>query len=325
MLYEKSNKELLLEYNQKVLGHIEAKKVLIAAINRQRLRHKQRWIDGTKKDDLLKNSKILLVGDSGTGKTFLVETLSEILDFPFIVLDATHLGPSSGHGISPEDLYKQVKRDVIAWVELRGKKGYTHSWDGALDQAVVFIDEIDKLAKNFDSTGNWNNHVQSNFLTVIDDKEIFGGVTWILAGAFVGLEEQTNNKNSIGFHSSKKEEKNGHLDEAIVKYGLLPELVGRLNKIVKLDKFTKLELKAIFIDMLLPQKQHELIHFNASYLDISKEQIDDIIARALVSNQGVRFMQRELDKLCLDIEFDYEEYPPDRLLLDNYQEAWGDL
>ena len=324
-MYERSNKELLEEYNTHVMGHIEAKKTLISAINRQRIRHKQKWIEGARKEELLKNSKILLVGDSGTGKSFLVETLAEMLDFPFITLDATHLGPAGGQGISPEDVHKQIRTDVKNWVEARGKKGYTHSCEGALDQTVVFIDEIDKLAKCFDSTGNWNRHVQSNFLTMIDDKEVFGGVTWVLAGAFVGMQEDVNTKKSIGFHKHQPEVKSVHLDDDIVKYGLLPELVGRLNKIVKLDKFTKIELKKIFLDMLLPQKQHELINFNASYLEITNEQIDDIVDRAMNSSQGVRFMQRQLDQMCLDIEFGYEEIDPNRLLLPGFEEKWGNI
>ena len=329
MLHYKPNKELLEEYSEKVFGHENAKRALINLVNRSKIRHHQKYGMSEHKDSLIKPAKILLIGDSGTGKTHLVNTLVEMVEFPVLYLDATQLAPTSATGISGQKVWSMIQANAEDYVRHRAAEGYTHSVDGVIDQTVIFIDEIDKLAKPFDSgSGGWNKHTQSNFLTLFDDDGNLSGVSFILAGAFTGLEEQlkgTTSKNGIGFSAQQSEYKEVDLGEEVVKYGLLPELVGRLNSIIRLDKFTKEEYIKILDTMILPQKQHELMHFNASYLDLTDAQKTEIIDKAVKSGQGVRFLQREINKLCSDIEFDYEEIDPDRLLLTNFTDRWGEL
>ncbi len=311
MFNYKPNSELLSEYNEKVFGHLQAKKVLINLINRSRIRHNQ--IYGLANDSagkLIEPSKVLLIGDSGTGKTFLVEQLKEMLDFPLLILDATQLTPSgNSDGVSQKKFKALITETVQDWVASRKLKGYTHSFEGASQQLVVFVDEIDKLACSFDSSGNWNRHVQSNFLTMFDNHGDGGGVSFIFAGAFTGLNPEVVTK-SLGFFDNVGGETSPlDLDESVVKYGLIPELVGRLTSIVQLDKFTADDYERILREELVPAKHHHLYHFNRSYLEISSEDLTNMAKKAGLSGQGVRYLKRELDKLCLEIEFNYDSNP----------------
>lgn len=308
MLHYKTNKDILKELDLLVYGHQEAKKALITLVNRSKLYHNQRWIRMISKEYLIQPSKCLLIGQSGTGKTHLITVLADILDFPLIKLDATKLNPTGASGgIKEED----IKRMIIKKAEelCEKKKGYYHSVEGTIDQTVVFIDEIDKLGRAFDSTGNWNDHVQSNFLTLFDNKSEFAGVSYIFAGAFNEITKaERNTSNSIGFINDLKTSKE-HIDTRIVKCGLLPELVGRLTSIVELDQFTEKDYRHILVNILLPKKQMDMIYFNIAKIDLTDAKINTIVKIAMDSGQGIRALKRELDREFLEMEFNYEEVP----------------
>lgn len=105
MIHGRSNLDILDELDGYVSGHYEAKKALISLVNRAKIRHHQKWIEGIHKDYLIQPHKLLLIGQSGTGKTHLVESLQDILDFPLIRIDATKMNPTgAGGGIKEEDL-----------------------------------------------------------------------------------------------------------------------------------------------------------------------------------------------------------------------------
>ncbi len=326
MIYYQSNAELLEEYNQYVYGHIQAKKTLIALINRSKIRHNQKYNLGVRHEDLIEPSKCLLIGASGTGKTFLVETLQRLVDFPLLILDATQLSPAgSSDGVTLKKVRAAVSSTAEDWVKAGAEKGYTRSFDGAIDQMVVFIDEIDKLANAFESSGNWNKHVQSNFLTLFDHHGEAAGLSFIFAGAFVGLTDKQASK-KIGFNHSHYIDKSDILDERVVKYGIIPELVGRLTAIVELDVFKKGDYYRILIEDLIPSKQNDLLYFKNSCIELTQAQIDHIVDKAMHSGQGVRFLKRELDKICLDVEFNYENnYDNKRLSLIDEDDLWGQL
>jgi len=320
MFYTNSNLEILLALDKLVYGHTEAKKALICLIRRSKRRQVQKWgygtgeINYTTRDDcdLLTPSKCLLVGASGTGKTHLVKSLQRLADFPLITVDATQLNPTgAGGGLKEEDLRKMI---VANAEELVKSSSDYHSIECTVDQTVVYIDEIDKLGNSFDSSGKWNSHVQSNFLTLIDNKDEFAGLSWIFSGAFSGIYDDKVVSNSIGFNSTEStKEKKPLTDEDIVRYGLLPEFVGRLNHIVELEKFTAKEFEQILIKTILPNKVRDLSYMGTEKIDITDFPIKEVTEGAVASSQGVRYMLREVEKHFMDLEFSLDE--TDSLLL----------
>lgn len=327
MLHHKSNRELLKEFNHKVEGHIEAKKALINLVNRSKIRHKQQYIDGLPKDKLITSSNCLLIGSSGTGKSFMVDTLREMIEFPLVKVDATKLNPSGAGegGIKSSDLMKLIINNAKQLCA--EKKHLYYSVLGTIAQTVVFVDEIDKISTKWESSGKWNSHVQANFLTLFENSDEFAGVSFIFAGAFTGIDEvelDSARSSSIGFNAeiSKGNRVVGGLDEKVIKMGLIPELVGRISSIVQLDKFTKEDYRNILLNRLIPKKEEDLLYFNYGSVDLTESQIEDMLDKAMNSGQGVRFLKRELDAYLRDVEFSYEEYP---LEYNNMPQGWEDL
>lgn len=300
------NQELKEKLDAHVFGHEVAKKTLITMLTRSRMRHYQKYIKEMDEEMLLKPMKVLLVGASGTGKTHLLESLRKSVHFPLVRLDATQLNPAgSSGGVKVEDVYKLIvkaasaARDDMPWLY--------PSLEGAVDKTVVFIDEFDKLGTSFESSGNWNKHVQSNFLTTIDNKRELAGVSFVFAGAFSGITAiEEGPTKQLGFaHAAATPRKKGYMmsDEDIMKSGLIPEIVGRLSAICELDKFTKDEYKRILLERIIPAKQRDLAAYHVFDTELTDGQIEDITTRAEKSGQGIRFMQREVDKVFLDLEF----------------------
>lgn len=308
MINFKPNSELLEEINEKVEGHIKAKKVLINLFNRSKIRYQQK-LERVDKEDLLLPSKCLLIGASGTGKTFLVDTMANILDIPLIKLDATKFNPvGAGGGVKAEQITRLVYDNAREFAKTH--KGYENTMEGAVEQTVVFVDEIDKLAESWDGCTGWNKHTQSHFLTVFENNKELAGVSFIFAGAFTGLDkmkEQSNKRFGFTNRESLIEEQNYCLDELIVKYGLIPELVGRINNIVELDMFTKDDYFDILVNRLLPAKEQEYYLFNFIEHTLVYEQLKEMANKAFKSGMGVRYLQRALNDYFTDLEFDYED------------------
>ena len=307
MLYNKSNHEILMELDKRVYGHTAAKKALINLVARSRVRHFQKWVEMIHEDYLVTPHKLLLLGPSGTGKTHMIESLQEIVPFPLIRLDATKLNPTgAGGGVKEEGVRKMIVDHAKRLVAEDPLKYY--SVDGAIDQMVVFVDEVDKLGNSFDSSGNWNSHTQANFLTLFDHKKEFSGVSYIFAGAFTSItNEKPKTKNNIGFSRQKDEvDEFVEMDTKIVGAGLLPELVGRITSIEQLDNFTVEDYYNILVDRLLPKKMRELAFFGIFENDIEEDILHKMADSAKKSHQGIRALQRQLDKHFASLEFDHE-------------------
>lgn len=308
MINYKRNSELLLELDEHVVGHITAKKALINLINRSKIRYNQKYVAMEHKDYHIPPAKCLLIGGSGTGKTYLVESLQKILQFPLVKIDATRLTiTSAGDGIK--------STDVIDMIKEAAKKAYMTDMrrnptvEAAIDQTVVFVDEIDKLAWGAKGeSDSWNKRTQANFLQIFENSDELSGVSFIFAGAFSDMERMKDVKKMLGFVQTDDEKASEAdiIDDLVVKYGLIPELVGRITAIVELDAFTADNYRDILVQKLIPRKLEELIYFNCADLNLSEEDIEKVVAKAVISKQGIRFLKRELDKLCLDIEFNYE-------------------
>ena len=304
-----TNQELLASLDACVYGHTEAKKALIRAINRQRLYYQQ-YHKQNQRENLVKLQNVLLVGPSGTGKTFLIETLAKVVDFNLIKFDATQIIPSGASGkFDIPKIIKAIKESCADWASA---SSFTE--EQIMHQTVVFIDEIDKLTIPHDSSGNWSRNVQANLLQLVENKTDLDGVVFVFAGAFVHLYENNiakKTKKSLGFATQLEEtfEEQFHspLEDLIVKNGMLPELAGRIGTIVALEGLEEKHYVEIIQNFLLPEMTRELADFNITDFTLSEKDVRAIAERALKSNQGVRSARRELSKLTADLEFNYPE------------------
>ncbi|MCK4518176.1 AAA family ATPase [Candidatus Babeliales bacterium] len=312
MINNLSNEELLKKFNTKVFGHLKAKKALISLVNRSKLSHYIKYLKDNGSDSdfpTLEPSKCLLVGPSGTGKTFLVESLQDLVHFPLIKVDATAFELSGRQGLNVEKLQKLIRSNAVDLVNQKDNAYF--SVEATVDQTVVFVDEVDKLAISFDSTGNWNNMIQSSFLTMFGGCEGFESVSFIFAGAFSSMRHMVTSK-AIGFTAAHMEDEafeEQSTDEMIIAAGLMPEFVGRINTIVNLDTLGKKEFTSILKTILIPAKSKELELFGYKDYKFSRKELKDIVDQAIKSKQGVRSLKRELNSLVLELEFGFEKKP----------------
>lgn len=283
--------------NELVFGHEQAKKVLTVLIARsQELYYKKCVMNLPVTKEPL---KCLLIGPSGTGKTHLMRSFQEIYDFPLITLDATQLMPTgNSDGLNLKQLKKIIRETADEYVKVSkaNKDGRYFSREGVLNQMVIFIDEFDKLGNSFESTGKWNIQVQANFLTMIENKDNYAGISWVFAGAFSEFYKHDESKRaSIGFSAQHNEPETKSITEQdIMKMGITAEMLGRISLIVELDKLTETDYKTILTERLLPKYE----------LTLTDEQLDSIVKTAFKSNQGVRSLTRQLETLAIDAEYE---------------------
>lgn len=320
MIYSKSNQRILTELNKVVFGHRQAKIALINLVNRSKMRYHQLYHSITPIDtkDLVKNSNCLLIGPSGTGKTHLVHSLANICEFPLVCIDANNLGPTgSADGFNSARLAQIIKRQATQYLEEDPRHEHYYSKEGVLDQMIIFIDEIDKLASAFDSSGKWNKHVQANFLSLFENNSDFENLSFIFAGAFHTMKMYDSEKStSIGFASpNETKTKDFDIEQEIIKYGIIPELLGRIHNIVVLDKLREIDYNIILDDLILPSIQTELKAFSITNFTLSDKDREKLIKKAINSDMGVRLLRKEILKLAAELEFDYEwQINEDRLL-----------
>lgn len=308
-----TNTELLKLYNEQVEGHLEAKKVLLTLVNRSKHRFHQQFIRGVNTEFLVDPLKVLLIGPSGTGKTHLVDVLQRLVHFPLIKISATELNHTGASGgIKLEDIKNMIYKEAMIRV---GDTSYAgaefNSIAGALSQTVVFIDEIDKLGDAFEgSSGKWSKGTQSQFLTLFDSKDEYRGVSFIFAGAFTDITKKENITNrSIGFiQNSDNSTDNKCIDEEVIKAGIIPELVGRINSIVKLDAFTEDDFYNILVNRILQKKLRDLASLGVLDVEIPEEKLRIVAKEASKSDQGIRYLQRFVEKEFLELEFNFEDH-----------------
>lgn len=324
MYDNKSNRDLLEEFDIYVKGHTEAKKALINLVSRSKIRYYQKHKHLEDQYHLLEPGKLMLLGPTGTGKTYLVETMVRLAGCPFVRFDATTLAPSStSKGINQDSMQEMIAENAEKLVDTQE---HYRSRQGIIDQTIVLIDEIDKLTQPSDSTGNWNKHVQESFLTVFDDRcSSFAGVSYIFAGAFTGIKNQlTIHAKNIGFHSQSVATQEVDWEEEVIKYGIIPELMGRIRGgVVALDELTEPDYRYILESILIPKKEDELLYFNQVGLALNATEIDAMVEKALKSGQGIRSLKRELDKRTADLEFYYEDVVAEQALLENMMDRYG--
>lgn len=307
--------------DQYVIGQEEAKKTLAVAV----YNHYKRLRQSEKSQVEIQKSNILIIGGTGSGKTYLAQTIAKFIGVPFAIADATTLTQAGYVGEEVESILCRLLENV--------------EFDSQLaEQGIVYIDEIDKIARKGENMSITRDvageGVQQSLLKILEGSVVrvplSGGrkhpqaecveidtsnILFICGGAFDGLQKIINRRNdskTIGFGADIKRGDESHtLDlsdvqqKDITTFGIIPELIGRLPVICTLNPLSKEDLKSILVqpkNAIIKQYQ-ELFKMDGVELDLTEDALDRIVDKAIERKTGARGLRSIIENVMRDLMY----------------------